>query len=1405
MTLSVHSGRSIWYYQDRVARGKGPDMRYYTAAASPKGGEEPGFWAGKAAAQLGMSGLVKAETLKALYEQGVAPNGDKIGRSKYTPETPAIKARIEAKIKAEGPAGTVTPVRVREITNEVMSGVKAQVPFYDMRYSAPKSVSLLHAGYLASAYDARAQGNETQAQIMEAKAEEIMVALRDTARESVAQFERDHLYVRRGHHGNGEGAWHKGAGVIAAVFPQRDSRDHDPQLHAHITVFNAAQRLDGGDGKFTAIDSQTWKRAIPGLSSSADRILAGKLQDLGYRIVPHPKGIAFEIGGVTRKNIEAFSTRRTAVTQYLKAEIEAYRAKHGVAPSARVLQSMKTEAQYATKDAKPEVALPPEQLLARWEEQSAHKETAQLRDIPEAVQAYAAAHPEQAFPGDLTPYFEAAVATVQAKHSTWTRDQLKGGLSDALPPFARGVDAAAFLDELTTRALASPSVLPAPVSPAPDVVDISALGLREDGTSIYSAPAATRYCTAAQRDTEDALVETARAEVAQVMTREQAQDALETTDLTEAQRMVAERVLSSQRMATVVVAAPGAGKTHTMAAVAEAARHRGVSVIGLTASTNAARVMATEGMSRTSNIAKFLGQHEDGTFGRHAPVQPGSILVVDEAGTVDTDQWARIFAVARETGSHVVPVGDPQQHEAVGAGGVFDMIAAELGHYQLAEIMRFDAQWEREACARLREGDKTALIEYRNHGRVYEGTAEEMTAKQVELWLGSYLDGKYFPMMAGSIEGAVELSHAAREKLIELGRVDGNHAVPLADGTEAGEGDVIRARLNTKAIDTGAGQHLANRDVLKIERWIGEGPHRVAVCSRQMDNGAWSAHQFPVPMSYLMANAELGYAGNTLAIQGTTTEVPSTMKLTSGDNLATMLVGLSRSTIENVLCIETDHRNSADPAAGARPAPQLHEAPEKQDDSQDTAESVVSVVMDRTGDEESSSAREVALAAQDYAEGMERLHGLWKTVTREAAWEKYTGVLRERLGEDSFSRCMTDPQSDVLYRLIHSAELSGVDAQGFIARATERDFEGANSIASVIHGRMEKEGLPPMSSVTTYRERTPEIADPEKDRIARELATALDNRVEKLGEITALTGPVWAQASLGPVPSDPLARLEWESKAGKAAAARDLTRWHNSREALGPPPARTDSERLAAHRTASEALGLTHDDTEIRETSDGLLQARVFAYDREKEWAPPDVAAELEITAKAEQIYRSHAALSREEGREEVAAADDAAVTRLASHRETLTAIDDAYKAWDKETAMSRDMAARGQEEMERRGAIPRTEEPPPVTDSRFTTEAEPQEAEAEATALPDVDELLARTQASARALETAAQAMERVQAYRSSETWFESEVDDPDHEYIWSRVDDERTASAFQPGREQIGQAREERETQAQGREAAD
>src|SRR5260370_13689479 len=190
--------------------------------------------------------------------------------------------------------------------------------------------------------------------------------------------------------------------------------------------------------------------------------------------------------------------------------------------------------------------------------------------------------------------------------------------------------------------------------------------------------------------------------------------------LTDDQAPAAYGVLTSGRAIDILIGPAGSGKTRTVAVIAGAWRAAGAGrVIGLTTSTSAAHVVAGEGLGETYNLADFLGRlaGSDRTRG-HRPVQPGDLLVVDEASMVPTDDLAAVEAIATRRGAKILLTGDVAQLSAPGAGGAMRLLAGEHGDYQLRTVQRFDCGGESAASLRLRTGDTDVIAEDDTRGRI---------------------------------------------------------------------------------------------------------------------------------------------------------------------------------------------------------------------------------------------------------------------------------------------------------------------------------------------------------------------------------------------------------------------------------------------------------------------------------------------------------------------------------------------------------------------------------------------------------------------------------------------------------------------------------------------------------------
>lgn len=150
-------------------------------------------------------------------------------------------------------------------------------------------------------------------------------------------------------------------------------------------------------------------------------------------------------------------------------------------------------------------------------------------------------------------------------------------------------------------------------------------------------------------------------------------------------------MLSSEQISCVVGYA-GAGKTTSLEAAKEAWEASGYSVIGLAPTGKAARNIEDCGI-RSMTLHKFLYAQEQG----REQISGNTVVVLDEAGMVDSRRFAELLAVIDKAGAKVIPMGDANQLQSVEAGPSFRLLTDRVKPAVLETIVRQKEEWQRDA------------------------------------------------------------------------------------------------------------------------------------------------------------------------------------------------------------------------------------------------------------------------------------------------------------------------------------------------------------------------------------------------------------------------------------------------------------------------------------------------------------------------------------------------------------------------------------------------------------------------------------------------------------------------------------------------------------------------------------
>jgi hypothetical protein len=365
--------------------------------------------------------------------------------------------------------------------------------------------------------------------------------------------------------------------------------------------------------------------------------------------------------------------------------------------------------------------------------------------------------------------------------------------------------------------------------------------------------------------------------------------------------------------------------------------------------------------------------------------------------------------------------------------------------------------------------------------------------------------------------------------------------------------------------------------------------------------------------------SELGYAVTDHTAQGRTVHTGLAV-ITGTEDRQHAYVALSRGTDVNLAYVFTTSPKQADPAPGPRPAPELARydqissertgvrAPDTRRAPPGTALAVLAGVLDRDGQQRSATqARNQALADADH---LAILDAIWTAETTPARDQRYRDLLMSIL--PSADRREPGQQVRWLWRTMRAAELAGLDAAQVLAAAiSERDLAGARELAAVINARLRyRTGALIPRPAGSWSAQVPEITDPERCAYLNQIAALMDARKDRIGEHAADHARPWAVTALGPVPEDPLDRLDWQRRAASVGAWRELSGYHHPADPIGPEPVAAAPDLRAAWHEAFAALGPAAGPA-VRGMPDGMLLHLRDTYPIETAWAPKWVGDEL--------------------------------------------------------------------------------------------------------------------------------------------------------------------------------------------------
>lgn len=499
----------------------------------------------------------------------------------------------------------------------------------------------------------------------------------EATRRTIRHLEKRGIFTYRT---GAQGSMSQPGEVVATNYLHFTNRNQEPHLHVHAEIPNL---ILGIDGKWRTLDARELYRRQVELAALFDSYLAQSLcrdlPDVAKYLETDPERSGLVVSGITHETVMNFSSRRREIQKAL-AEMGAEGAEAARGAAKRTRQA--------------KAAVDALALRQDWK--------ANLSGLSPTT-------------GDLTPTTLLKVEAQLFKNSSVFRGHDLDRVAAQLSILHGGPDAINGITVALHRQL----------------------GVVRLPSEVQGEPL---YTTELFRQFELDLLSFARKSSSPQprfsLTDQQIDMALSACEQERGFQLRDEQVQAMRhaadgRQLAIIQGAAGTGKSASLAALKLAYQAAGCRVLGLAPSGAAAAELQKSSGIDSRTIHSLLIRLENDSPQQRFSLTPNDVIIVDEAGMVDTRTLHKLSGFVEKARAKLVLVGDSKQLEAVGSASTLHMLTQQLGAGRLEQIARQRNQDDRDISQAWFSDDADPLGLMSTHGLFR--IADSVTPPAIEL------------------------------------------------------------------------------------------------------------------------------------------------------------------------------------------------------------------------------------------------------------------------------------------------------------------------------------------------------------------------------------------------------------------------------------------------------------------------------------------------------------------------------------------------------------------------------------------------------------------------------------------------------------------------------------------------